>query len=50
MIRRWENGRVAWSATLRYAVALAFPLWDGGDAPGRAYTPRGRRRRGFMGD
>lgn len=37
MIHRYENGKVAIKATIRYAVALVFPFWDG-DAPGRAYT------------
>lgn len=43
MIHRWDNGRIAWSATVRYAVAILFPFWDG-DAPGRSYTPREMRR------
>lgn len=38
MIHRHESGRIAWWATIRYLIALAFPMWDG-DAPGRAYTP-----------
>lgn len=41
MIHRWEDGRVAWGATVRYAIALVFPLWDG--ARGRAYTRREMR-------
>jgi hypothetical protein len=43
MIHRHENGRIAWSATLRYCIALAFPFWDG-DAPNRSYTRREMRR------
>ena len=44
MIHRWENGRIARMATMRYLIALASPFWDG-DAPGRAYTRREMRRR-----
>jgi hypothetical protein len=44
IVHRWENGRIAWSATLRYAVACLLPFWDG-DAPGRAYTPAEKSRR-----
>ena len=42
MIHRWENGKIAFVPTLRYAIAKIFPFWDG-DAPGRAYTPRERQ-------
>lgn len=37
MIHRYENGKVAFIATIRYAIATIFPFWDG-EAPGRAYT------------
>jgi hypothetical protein len=43
VIHRRESGRIAWSATIRYAIALLVPFWDG-DAPGRAYTRRERSR------
>lgn len=35
-IHRWDDGRLAWGATLRYFLALAYPMWDG--AAGRAFT------------
>jgi len=37
MIHRWENGRVAISATVRSFIASWFPFFDG-DAPSRGYT------------
>lgn len=42
MIHRYENGKVAFIATIRYAIATIFPFWDG-DALGRAYTPAEKR-------
>lgn len=40
-VHRHEDGRIAWSATLRFAIAQLVPFWDG--AAGRAYTRREMR-------
>jgi hypothetical protein len=41
--RWWKPWTIAYGATIRYVIALAFPFWDG-DAPGRAYTSVERDR------
>lgn len=28
MIHRHDNGRIAFGATIRYAIALLIPFWD----------------------